>query len=133
MTDFTLEPQHDTPRPRFKWSGSVPEVTSSLLMAHSDRQNDNWWPSWGSPVKGSPSRFALSKKEAEEMVKALGPLYESRQKGVITELAGRTQQSEFGCVACDAGARAVFEAYARKLGVTGLTFGAPAAPKMPSP
>ena len=77
VSDFQLAPQVDTPRPPFKWSGTIPEVTSSLLMAYSARQNDNWWPSWGSPVRGSP--------------------------------------------------------YARSLGVTGLTFGSPAAPKRPSP
>lgn len=131
-TDFKLPPQRDTPRPRFSWSGTVPEVTTSLLMAYSDRQNDNWWPSWGSPAK-TPSRFVISKAEAEEMVKALEPLYASRQKGVLTELSGRSQHSTFGCVSCDPQARAVFERYATRLGVQGLTFGSPSAPKMPAP
>jgi hypothetical protein len=130
-TDFKLEPQRDTPRPKFRWTGTIPEVTTSLLMAHSDRQNDSWWPSWGSPEK-TPSRFVISKAEAEAMVKALEPLYASRQKGVITELSSRSQQSRFGCVSVDAKARAVFEQYADRLGVRGLTFGSPAAPKLPS-
>lgn len=132
VTDFKLEPQREQPLPRFSWSGTPQEVTSSLLMAYSARQNDSWWPSWGSPDKG-PARYVLSKAEAEAMVKALEPLYASRQKSVIAELAARSAVSKFGCVSCDAGARRVFEAYAQGLGVSGLTFGSPAAPKMPNP
>ena len=67
------------------------------------------------------------------MVKALEPLYASRQKSVLADLAGRTATSNFGCVACDADARVVFKAFARTLGVTGLRFGSPPPPQMPSP
>ncbi len=133
VTDYTLAAPREERLPRFSWSGSPLEVTTSLLKAFSDRQNDNWWPSWGSPDRSSPSRFVVSKKEAEAMVKALEPLYASRQKAVIIELASRSGASVFGCVSCDPGARSVFKAYAARLGVTGLTFGSPAAPKMPNP
>lgn len=132
VTDFTFPAQHDPVRPRFNWAGTPAEVCSSLLNAYSDPKNDNFWPAWGSPSK-TAARYVLTATEAKAMVKALEPLYASRQKAVITELSGRTSASTFGCVSCDAGARAVFQAYAKSVGVQGLTFASPRAPQMPSP
>lgn len=132
VSDFTLAPQQEAPAPRFDWRGSAQAVCSSLLNAFSTRGNDNFWPEWASQGRG-PSRYVLTQAEARKMVEALGPLYASRQKAVLTELASRTAQSTFGCVACNAGAAAVLEAYAQRLGVQGLTFGSPSAPRMPSP
>jgi hypothetical protein len=132
VSDFKLAPQRTPQAPRFSWKGTPAQVTSSLLQAFSDSKNDNFWPRWGSPGKGA-ARYVLTRAEANKMVKALEPLYATRQQAVIAELASRTQASEFGCVSCDAGARAVFAAYAGRLGVAGLTFGSPSAPKMPAP
>lgn len=130
--DFTLAPQREPKPPRFDWSGTPKQVCTSLLNAYSDRKNDNYWPDWGSPT-GGPSRYVLTETEAKKMVKALEPLYPSRQKAVLAELASRTARSEFGCVSCNAGARAVFEAWARRASVSGLSFGSPRAPTMPGP
>lgn len=130
--DFTFAPQRTPRPPPFSWAGTPSQVCSSLLNAFSDRKNDNFWPDWGSPTKGA-SRYVLSKAEAQKMVTALTPLYASRQKAVVAELAARSAKSEFGCVSFDAGARAVFTAYAAQLGVQGLKFESPGAPKMPSP
>jgi hypothetical protein len=126
LDDFNLPVQHETRLPRFSWTGTTKEVCSSLLNAYSERKNDN---SWG--MGDGPSRYVLSTGEAQKMVKALEPLYASRQKAVLTELARRTEKSEFGCVSVTAGARGVFEKYAAKLQVTGLEFKSPAAPKAP--
>jgi hypothetical protein len=100
-------------------------VCTSLLNAFSERKNDNF----GGPE--GPSRYVLATGEATKMVAALKPLYPARQKAVLTELARRTLVSEIGCVAVTSGARAVFEKYARDLGVTGLQFKSPNAPKLP--
>ena len=132
VSDFKLEPQRAPSAPRFSWSGTPQQVCSSLLNAYSNPRNDNFWPSWGSPDKGA-SRYVLTKTEATKMVDALKPLYASRQKSVLKELSARTERSAFGCVSCDAGAKAVFAAYAKDLGVQGLKFLSPAAPRMPAP
>ena len=132
VSDFTFPTGRTPSKPSFNWKGTPAAVCTSLLNAHSESKNDNFWPKWGSPGPG-PSRYVLSATEARQMVAALEPLYASRQKAVITELASRTTESKFGCVSCDAGARAVFAAYAKKVGVQALRFGAPRAPSMPSP
>lgn len=132
VSDFTFQKPRPSKPPPFNWSGPPSQVCASLLNAFSNRKNDNFWPEWGSPTPGA-SRYVLSKAEAEKMVNALTPLYASRQKAVLTELAGRSEKSEFGCVAFDPSARAVFERYAASLSVSGLKFGAPSAPKMPTP
>jgi len=131
VSDFDFAPAKTT-KPYFSWKGTPAQVCSSALEAFSSSSKNNYWPSWGSPAKGA-ARYVLGAAEAKEMVKALEPLYASRQSAVLTELAGRTAESKFGCVSCDAGARKVFEQLAAKLGVKGLTFNAVAAPKMPSP
>jgi len=130
IDDFEIPPQKEAKRPSFKWSGTPAEVCTSLLNAYSDPKNDNFWPSWAG--KGA-SRYVVKSAEAKEMVKALEPLYTSRRKAVLTELSNRTLDSHFGCVSCDAGARAVFEKLAKELGVTGLEFKSPVAPKVPAP
>jgi hypothetical protein len=132
VSDFKLEPQRETTPPRFDWRGTPGQVCSSLLNAFSEAKNDNFWPEWASPAKGA-SRYVLTQAEAKKMVEALEPLYASRQKSVLTELARRTLTSEFGCVSCSAGARAVFDAYAQRLGVQGLQFLSPGAPRVPAP
>jgi len=132
VSDFKLPVAHEPAPPRFDWSGTPKQVCTSLLAAHSSSKNDNFWPSWSTTERG-PSRYVLTRAEATRMVEALAPLYPSRQKAVLTELASRSARSEFGCVSCDAGARAVFQAAARQVNATGLRFGSPAAPKMPSP
>lgn len=130
VSDFKFEEQRKPAPPRFSWKGTPEQVTSSLLNAFSDPKNDNFWPAW-SQLKGA-ARYVLTKSEATKMVKALEPLFATRQRAVISEIASRTLASEFGCVSVDAGARAVFQAYATKLGVTGLDFESPRAPKMPA-
>lgn len=132
VTDFNLPTPHQGKLPSFSWKGTPQQVCTSLLKAFSDRKNDNFWSSWAGG-DGGPSRFVLTQTEARKMVDALQPLYASRQKAVLTELAARTLKSEFGCVSVNAGARAVFEKYASDLGVTGLKFKSPAAPKQPAP
>lgn len=132
LEDFNLPAPREPKAPRFSWKGTPAEVTSSLLDAYSDRKNDNFWPSWSGSGPG-PSRYVLTDAEAKKMVKALEPLYPSRQKAVLSELARRTERSTFGCVSVNAAARKVFESYAARLGVADLEFKSPAAPKMPAP
>lgn len=132
LTDFNLPAQREARPPAFSWKGTPQQVCTSLLRAFSDRKNDNFWASWATSDSG-PSRFVLTQAEAKKMVDALQPLYPARQKAILTELAGRTLESKFGCVSCNAGARAVFEKYATDLGVPGLSFKSPAAPKQPAP
>jgi hypothetical protein len=127
LADFNLPATHQAKLPSFSWKGTPKQVCTSLLNAYSERKNDNFWSNLG------PSRFVLTQTEAKKMVDALKPLYPSRQKAVLTELAARTLKSEFGCVSCNAGARSVFEKLARDLGVSGLQFRSPAAPKQPAP
>lgn len=125
LSDFNLPTQHQGQLPRFSWKGTSAEVCSSLLLAFSDRKNDNFLGNEG------PSRFVLTQGEAQKMVAALKPLSAPRQKAVLTELASRTLVSKEGCVSVNAGARAVFEQFASDLGVHGLKFKSPAAPRAP--
>lgn len=125
FSDFILPTKHQGKLPSFSWKGSTATVCSSLLNAYSERKNDNFGGGEG------PRRYRLNASEATKMVQALEPLYLARQKAVLTELASRTLKSFHGCVAVDDGARAVFRAYAAKLGVTGLQFKSPAAPPVP--
>ena len=131
LTDFNLPVQHQGRLPSFSWKGTPAQVCSSLLNAFSDRKNDNFWSNW-SGVGSDPSRYVLTQTEARKMVAALKPLFPARQEAVLKELAARTAKSEFGCVSVNAGARTVFEKFARDLGVSGLQFKSPAAPKQPA-
>jgi hypothetical protein len=126
MSDIDLPEQHAFAKPKFKWSGTPQEVCQSLLAAHSDPKNDNFWPDWGG--KGA-ARYVLSAAEANEMTTALAPLFPARQKAVLTELAKRTGAVEFGCVSPDNAAKKVLEKYADSLGLK-LVFKQPAAPKI---
>lgn len=126
LSDFNLPTKHETRLPSFSWSGTPAAVCTSLLNAFSDRKNDNFWGG------GGASRYVLSTAEAQKMVKALEPLFATRQKAIISELASRTLKSEFGCVSVSPGARTVFEKYAAQLAVTGLHFQSPAAPRAPA-
>ena len=123
VDDFNLPQKREASRPPFRWSGTIGEVTTSLLNAFSERRNDNFWPGYA-----TPSRYVLGAAEATQMVAALKALYATRQRGVLTELSNRTLQSTFGAVAVDAPARKVLEAYASSLGLSGLEFLQPAAP-----
>ena len=126
LSDFNLPVQHDTRLPRFSWTGSTAQVTTSLLNAYSERKNDNFW-----GRSGGASRYVLSANEAKQMVAALRPLYLGRQRSVLTELSSRTLESKFGAVSVTPGARTVLAAYARELNVTGLRFLSPKAPPAP--
>ncbi len=42
LSDFNLPTQHQGRLPRFSWKGTPAEVCSSLLLAFSDRKNDNF-------------------------------------------------------------------------------------------
>ena len=126
ISDIDLPAQHEFTKPEFKWSGTPEEVCQSLLAAHSDSKNDNFWPSWGG--KGA-ARYVLTATEAKEMVKALAPLYPARQKAVLTELARRTAKSEFGCVSPNSAAKKVLEDCATSLGLH-LVFKQPGAPAL---
>jgi hypothetical protein len=132
VSDFHFAAPHAHTPPHFSWTGTIPEVTSSLLNAFSKPGNDNFWPYWATHQPGA-SRYVLDGSEAKAMVKALQPLYATRQKGVIEELAKRTHNSSFGCVSVTPAARTVLENFAHSLGVNGLQFDAVPPPAMPSP
>jgi hypothetical protein len=135
VSDFAMPAPPPEHRPRFKWSGTPAEVAQSLLAAFSVRSNDNHWPTWGTPYekRGMSARYVIDAAEAKEMVQTLKNLYPARQKSVLTELAGRTAQSGFGCAAVTPKAKPLFDAYAKSLGVSSLKFRNPAAPTMPAP
>ena len=135
VSDFTMPAPPPESRPAFKWSGNPAEVAQSLLAAFSIRSNDNHWPMWGTPYekRGMSARYVIDVSEAKEMVQALKNLYPARQKSVLTELAGRTATSVFGCAAVTPKAKPLFDAYAKSLGLSSLDFKNPAAPTMPSP
>ncbi len=134
VSDFKIPKATEWQAPPFSWSGTPAKVAQSLLDHCSNPANDNRWPSWGTP-RDNParaSRYVVDTAEAKAMVEALKPLYVSRQKAVLTEIAKRTDSRDYGCVSpTDAGKR-VLQAFARELGVT-LTFKQPAAPAMPNP
>jgi hypothetical protein len=130
VTDFDL-PKASSHKPKFKWTGTPAEVCTSLLRAHSSSGNDNQWPHWGSGPNPGSSRYVIDGKEAEEMVKALKPLYLSRQRAVLSELAGRTEASTFGCVSPTNAGKGVLLAYAAELGLD-IELHQPAAPAIPN-
>lgn len=124
LSDFVLPQTHKGSLPPFRYSGTIKEVTTSLLNAYSTRANDNFG-------AGSPSRYVISAPEAKAMVKALEALYPARQAAVLKELSKRTQKSFVGCVGVMAGAKTVFEKYAASLDLPSLTFKNPKAPPSP--
>lgn len=129
LADLDL-PQPTAPKkPKFKWSGTAEEVCTSLLRAHTNSGNDNFFPHWGSGPNPGSSRYVIDGSEAKEMIAALQPLYVSRQKAVLTELAKRTEGSFFGCVSPTNAGKKALTAYAEALGLD-LTFGQPAAPNL---
>lgn len=130
LSDFDLPKASAPYKPKFKWTGTPAEVCTSLLRAHSSPGNDNQWPHWGSGPNPGPSRYVIDGKEAKEMVKALKPLYLSRQKAVLSELASRTESSSFGCVSPTNAGKSVLLAYAAELGID-IELHQPAAPAIP--
>jgi hypothetical protein len=126
VSDFKIPKATEWQPPPFSWSGTPAKVAQSLLDHCSNPANDNRWPRWGTPTDhpSRASRYVLDTAEAQAMVEALKPLYVSRQKAVLTEIAKRTDSRDYGCVSpTDAGKR-VLQAFARELGVS-LTFKQP--------
>jgi hypothetical protein len=126
LADFPLPPQREPSKPKFNWSGTAAQVCQSLLEAHTNSGNDNFWPSW---ARQGAVRYVIDAAEAKEMADALRPLYVSRQKAVLQELARRSRTSEPGCVAPNAAAKNRLVARGDELGIA-LQFGNPAAPKL---
>lgn len=129
LGDLDLPKPSAPKKPAFKWSGTAEEVCTSLLRAHTKSGNDNFFPHWGSGPNPGSSRYVIDGTEAKEMVAALEPLYVSRQKAVLTELAKRTEGSFFGCVSPTNAGKKVLTDYAEKLGLE-ITLGQPAAPHL---
>jgi len=129
VSDYKFPAKHEWQPGHFSWRGTAEQVCNSLLNAYSKPANDNFFPHWGESEPGTPraSRFGVDGNEAKTMVTALKELYVSRQKSVLTELARRTQASEYGCVNPNEAATKVFKKYAEELGLD-LTWGHPAAP-----
>jgi len=123
LADVDLPTTHEPSRPQFKWSGTPADVAQSLLASSSSRGNDNFWPD-----SAEPSRYVVNEAEASEMLTALAPLYQSRQKAVLKELCRRSNDPGFGCVSPNNAAKAVLEERARELGLD-LEFGQPRAPR----
>lgn len=121
--DLDFPDARATTRPRFNWKGTPAQVAQSLLDACSERKNDNFWPGGG-----TPSRYNLGVDEAKAMVKALEPLFPSRQRSVLRELERRSSSSDFGCVNPTDAAAKMLENHAASLGVS-VQFGQPSAPK----
>lgn len=127
VSDFKFPKSYDG-RPKFNYSGTPAKVCQSLLDAFSKSSNDSFWPSWAVP-DGQPraARYVIDGTEARAMVGALKKLYVNRQRAILTELAGRTSASVYGCASPTNAGKTVFEAYAQQLGLE-LTFGQPGAP-----
>ncbi len=134
VSDFKIPKAAEWQPPPFSWSGTPAKVAQSLLDHCSNPANDNRWPRWGTPADSPAraSRYVLDTAEAKAMVDALRPLYVSRQKAVLTEIAKRTDSLDYGCVSPTDSGKRVLQAIARELGLS-LTFKQPAAPAMPNP
>lgn len=126
-SDFKF-PAAFSAQPKFNYAGPPAKVCQSLLDAFSKPANDNFWPSWATnDDMPRAARYVIDGGEAKSMVAALKKLYPSRQKAILTELAGRTAATVYGCASPTNAGKKVFEAYAQQLGLS-LSFGQPGAP-----
>ncbi|MCK6547135.1 hypothetical protein L6R52_14895 [Myxococcota bacterium] len=128
VSNFALPEPYVVRPPRFRWTGTVSEVATSLLNAYSKPANDNFFPVRVEPGQPRASRFVVNGAEARTMVTALKKLYLSRQKSVLRELASRTLSSAYGCVSPTDSGKKIFLDYAKDLGLD-LDFQQPAAPQ----